>query len=497
MTFVIRGNPEGLRTSAAFSVSTCLHVALLLWLILAAGMAPPERPRSLYDQVIRPHETHLIWYNLRDRLPEVKPSTGTAPARKQRALKKFNQEIAVGPKELPKPPQLIQMPAPEISLPKPLPLPNVVSASPLPRPVRAFTAPPDAPRPQPQPVAPLPEAPKMNLAAQPKDLTIDVAGPRPRALPFTPPEARKTEVALPVLPAAPVLETGGGGMAMPRVPKGFVAPPSRRAASAAAPSAEAALAGDDTAVVNTAGQPADASLVIVGLNPANTTHIPPPPGSHTAGFSAGPNPRSAGSDSSAGDAVLVVPGLSAHGGAKENQPSLVAALAPMTRERMAAMLGAPGVRTPVPAAEPAGARVVPAPDPRLAGRVVYSVAIQMPNITSFSGSWLVWFAEHRPVPGAPPMEISAPVPLRKVDPKYIQAAADEKVQGVIRLFAVIRKTGFVDSVELLQGLDRRLDQSAAEALVKWQFEPAHRDGTPIDVDAVFDIPFRLAPKITK
>jgi len=101
------------------------------------------------------------------------------------------------------------------------------------------------------------------------------------------------------------------------------------------------------------------------------------------------------------------------------------------------------------------------------------------------------------VPGAPPMEISAPVPLRKVDPKYIQAAADEKVQGVIRLFAVIRKTGFVDSVELLQGLDRRLDQSAAEALVKWQFEPAHRDGTPIDVDAVFDIPFRLAPKITK
>jgi TonB family protein len=62
---------------------------------------------------------------------------------------------------------------------------------------------------------------------------------------------------------------------------------------------------------------------------------------------------------------------------------------------------------------------------------------------------------------------------------------------------VIRKDGHVESVELLKHLDDRLDKSAEEALSKWQFQPALRDGTPVEVDAVFEIPFRLAPKVTK
>ena len=33
-----------------------------------------------------------------------------------------------------------------------------------------------------------------------------------------------------------------------------------------------------------------------------------------------------------------------------------------------------------------------------------------------------------------------------------------------------------------------------QALAKWQFEPAARGGAPVEVDAVFEIPFRLAPK---
>ena len=38
---------------------------------------------------------------------------------------------------------------------------------------------------------------------------------------------------------------------------------------------------------------------------------------------------------------------------------------------------------------------------------------------------------------------------------------------------------------------------AMEALAKWRFEPATRDGAPVEVDAVFEIPFRLAPKLSK
>jgi TonB family protein len=93
--------------------------------------------------------------------------------------------------------------------------------------------------------------------------------------------------------------------------------------------------------------------------------------------------------------------------------------------------------------------------------------------------------------------MQAPHPLRKVDPKYFPAALDEKVEGKVRLAAVIRKDGHVERVELLQHLDTRLDQSSLEALAKWEFEPAVRNGTPIDVDAVFEIPFHIAPKVPK
>ena len=90
------------------------------------------------------------------------------------------------------------------------------------------------------------------------------------------------------------------------------------------------------------------------------------------------------------------------------------------------------------AAPPAGgarraAHVASAPDPRLAGRYIYTLAIQMPNVTSYSGSWIVWFAEHQPEPGAPAGDMRAPVAVRKVDPKYIQAAVEERVEGMVRL----------------------------------------------------------------
>jgi TonB family protein len=120
----------------------------------------------------------------------------------------------------------------------------------------------------------------------------------------------------------------------------------------------------------------------------------------------------------------------------------------------------------------------------------------MPNVTSYSGSWIIWFAEREPVPGQIP-DVRPPLALHKVDPKYVPAAADEKVEGKVRLAAVIRRDGHVDTVELLQHLDDRLDRSATEALAKWEFTPALRNGAPVEVDAVFEIPFHLAPRTSR
>jgi TonB family protein len=142
-------------------------------------------------------------------------------------------------------------------------------------------------------------------------------------------------------------------------------------------------------------------------------------------------------------------------------------------------------------------RVSSSPDPRMEGRVVYTMAIQMPNVTSYSGSWMVWFAEHVPEPGSTPASVRPPVPRHKVDPAYIRSAADDRIEGVVRLAAVIGTDGRVTEIEILAGIDPRLDASAEQALGKWLFEPALRDGVPIAVDAVFEVPFRLAPKSTR
>jgi protein TonB len=233
------------------------------------------------------------------------------------------------------------------------------------------------------------------------------------------------------------------------------------------------------------------------LNPAKTTDLPAPPASRAANFSAGPELRTEGGAGGGSITLLNVPGLIVKGGPKDTQPTLAAPFNPTSKENLLAAARIARSLPPKAPEEAPAPRVAEAPDPRLAGRVVYTVAIQMPNVTSYSGSWLVWFAEHEPAAGVAAPEMRPPVPVRKVDPKYIAAAAADRVEGKIRLFGVIRKDGRVDGIALLRHLDDRLDASAQEALAKWQFEPALRNGTPVDVDAVFEIPFHLAPRPTR
>jgi outer membrane biosynthesis protein TonB len=49
-------------------------------------------------------------------------------------------------------------------------------------------------------------------------------------------------------------------------------------------------------------------------------------------------------------------------------------------------------------------------------------------------------------------------------------------------------------VEVVRGLEDRLNRSAEEALAKWEFTPATRRGEPVAVDVLVEIPFRLAPR---
>jgi len=135
------------------------------------------------------------------------------------------------------------------------------------------------------------------------------------------------------------------------------------------------------------------------------------------------------------------------------------------------------------------------PENILGPKAIYTLHVNMPNLASATGSWILRFAElpQEDAPNPPPAnpgELVGPVPLRKVDPKYPPALASAHVEGEVVLYAIIRKDGSVDSIQLVKGLDPQLDQNAMEALARWKFRPANRHGMPVELEAVIHIPFR-------
>jgi len=135
------------------------------------------------------------------------------------------------------------------------------------------------------------------------------------------------------------------------------------------------------------------------------------------------------------------------------------------------------------------------PQQVLGSKRVYTLHINMPNLTSASGSWVLNFAELDETaagstmnPGA--ADLAGPVPLRKVDPKYPPELRTLHVDGEVVLYAIIRKDGSVDSIQLVHSVDPHLDANAMEALARWKFTPAEKHGEPVDLEAVVHIPFR-------
>jgi TonB family protein len=142
-------------------------------------------------------------------------------------------------------------------------------------------------------------------------------------------------------------------------------------------------------------------------------------------------------------------------------------------------------------------------------RRFYSLSLNMPNLNSAGGSWIIHFAPlkgdtqsaesysrqaaERASPSvAPPDDLSAPSATRKVDPAYPLELMRQNVSGTVILYAVIHTDGTVGTIRVLRGVDEQLDHFASEAIAKWQFEPATKNGAPVEVEATFWIPFRPA-----
>jgi protein TonB len=94
------------------------------------------------------------------------------------------------------------------------------------------------------------------------------------------------------------------------------------------------------------------------------------------------------------------------------------------------------------------------------------------------------------VPGTvqvtPPERISGP------QPAYTEAAREARIQGTVVLEAAIDEHGDVTDVRVLRGLPLGLDRAAADAVKKWKFKPALREGEPVAATKVIPVAFRIS-----
>jgi TonB family protein len=121
-------------------------------------------------------------------------------------------------------------------------------------------------------------------------------------------------------------------------------------------------------------------------------------------------------------------------------------------------------------------------------RKFYAMTLNVPNLNSAGGSWVMHFAELKDAEKQG--DLVAPVATHEVDPGYPIELMRQNVQGTVMLSAVIRSDGSVGEVRIVHGIDDRLDEYASAALARWRFRPATRNGDPVALQAVVMIPFR-------
>jgi TonB family protein len=88
--------------------------------------------------------------------------------------------------------------------------------------------------------------------------------------------------------------------------------------------------------------------------------------------------------------------------------------------------------------------------------------------------------------------VSAPVPLNNVEAEFSDEARRAKYQGVVLVGLIVDAQGNPQSVHIVRALGMGLDEKAIEAVKKYKFKPAMKEGKPVAVSGVtVEVNFRL------
>lgn len=88
--------------------------------------------------------------------------------------------------------------------------------------------------------------------------------------------------------------------------------------------------------------------------------------------------------------------------------------------------------------------------------------------------------------------VTAPVPLNNVEAEFTEEARQAKLQGTCMISLIVNAEGNPQDPRVVRGLGKGLDEKALEAVRKYKFRPAMKDGNmPVPVMITVEVTFRL------
>jgi periplasmic protein TonB len=84
-----------------------------------------------------------------------------------------------------------------------------------------------------------------------------------------------------------------------------------------------------------------------------------------------------------------------------------------------------------------------------------------------------------------------PKPIYTPDAEYTASARQDKIEGKVVLNINLDAEGIPRDMKVLKGLRPDLDEKAVEAVGRWRFSPAVKDGKPVPVSFTVEVLFKL------
>ncbi len=84
-----------------------------------------------------------------------------------------------------------------------------------------------------------------------------------------------------------------------------------------------------------------------------------------------------------------------------------------------------------------------------------------------------------------------PTPTKTSNPDYPTDLKREGVDGLVAVTTVIDETGNVIDVQVKKSSHPSFDKPAKEAIMRWKFSPAKKDGKPVKVRVTIPVKFSI------